>query len=777
MKLTPEQKLKLLELALQKKQADDAKALRTEVKGEKGDIPKHKWVGTSLAFENIDGTFGELVDLKGDQGERGEKGDKGESGKDGKDATLTEEFKTSVVETVYGAMAMDISAIESKIEELKSQHSELYKHSEEPIDGAEVVDAINALDTDDNSLKIDASHIKNLPKFVQDLQNVGAYVHFLSALNDVNVSGATDAQVLTYNATTGKWEAADAAGGTGSGDVTAASNFGNDNRIIRSDGVTKGVQSSGVTLSDTDSISGLVNTTSTGQFLSADGSVSAPTYSFSGDTDTGWYRVGSTLRYAKDGIERIRITSGGNISVNNNATGIATSNGIFHGTYDADPQDQDGIVVIDTYSSEGWTTTIGGRRARGTAAAPSQIMSGDKIVEFIGKGWDGHGDFCPSNRALMGFYANEDWNSSTNNGTYITLNTTTDGTGANHTSLLIDDEGNVAVNSATTNITTTVFPSTWAATSSKHFAVISGGINRDAGIFIRNSDSTAGLDTWLDTSARFIYHDSLVDHASASHIFRLRTLGTAVTPLTLDISGALLGVGSNLRLQGGTSGTATIVAPAAAGTPTLTLPTTSGTFLTSADKISAHAATTSAELAGVISDETGSGSLVFATSPTLVTPTLGTFAATAGTITNTITNYNGIATAGNGLASVVATGGATGQTAALAATTIFAVPASKGGMYMVCVNANITRGATTSSILGNVDVTFTSPTDSVAKTLLDGNVNQYNRTAGNTTADGVSITFPVYAKASTNIQLAIGYTSSGATTMEYEYRYSVIYLG
>jgi hypothetical protein len=36
------------------------------------------------------------------------------------------------------------------------------------------------------------------------------------------------------------------------------------------------------------------------------------------------------------------------------------------------------------------------------------------------------------------------------------------------------------------------------------------------------------------------------------------------------------------------------------------------------------AATTSLELKGVISDETGSGSLVFATSPTLVTPVLGT---------------------------------------------------------------------------------------------------------------------------------------------------------
>jgi hypothetical protein len=41
-------------------------------------------------------------------------------------------------------------------------------------------------------------------------------------------------------------------------------------------------------------------------------------------------------------------------------------------------------------------------------------------------------------------------------------------------------------------------------------------------------------------------------------------------------------------------------------------------------KLSQFAATTSAELAGVISDETGTGALVFASSPTLVTPALGT---------------------------------------------------------------------------------------------------------------------------------------------------------
>jgi hypothetical protein len=47
-----------------------------------------------------------------------------------------------------------------------------------------------------------------------------------------------------------------------------------------------------------------------------------------------------------------------------------------------------------------------------------------------------------------------------------------------------------------------------------------------------------------------------------------------------------------------------------------TIPT-SKTIVVTTDKLSVHAATTSAELAGVISDETGSGSLVFATAPTL----------------------------------------------------------------------------------------------------------------------------------------------------------------
>ena len=79
-----------------------------------------------------------------------------------------------------------------------------------------------------------------------------------------------------------------------------------------------------------------------------------------------------------------------------------------------------------------------------------------------------------------------------------------------------------------------------------------------------------------------------------------------------------------------------------------------GTVAYVADKLSAFAATTSSELAGVISDETGSGSLVFASSPTLITPTLG--AALATSVTATSGNMTVGAASGNNSVNLVPTG-------------------------------------------------------------------------------------------------------------------------
>jgi hypothetical protein len=73
-----------------------------------------------------------------------------------------------------------------------------------------------------------------------------------------------------------------------------------------------------------------------------------------------------------------------------------------------------------------------------------------------------------------------------------------------------------------------------------------------------------------------------------------------------------------------------------------TIPSTK-TLVVTTDNLSVHAATTSAELAGVISDETGSGALVFGTGPTMTLPVINniklgytTTATAAGTTTLTV---------------------------------------------------------------------------------------------------------------------------------------------
>lgn len=59
--------------------------------------------------------------------------------------------------------------------------------------------------------------------------------------------------------------------------------------------------------------------------------------------------------------------------------------------------------------------------------------------------------------------------------------------------------------------------------------------------------------------------------------------------------------------------------------------------ITTASKISALAATSSSELAGVISDETGTGALVFANTPTLVTPAIGAATGTSLVLSGALT--------------------------------------------------------------------------------------------------------------------------------------------
>lgn len=131
-----------------------------------------------------------------------------------------------------------------------------------------------------------------------------------------------------------------------------------------------------------------------------------------------------------------------------------------------------------------------------------------------------------------------------------------------------------------------------------------------------------------------------------------------------------------------------------------------------ANGLDQFAATTSLELKGVISDESGSGALVFATSPTLVTPALGTPSALVGTsITGTGSGF----TAGNVTTNANLTGHitSTGNAAILGSFTMSQLSAavSDGTVSFatgVEDNADVTDAANVASALTNGVAALTS---------------------------------------------------------------------
>lgn len=138
-----------------------------------------------------------------------------------------------------------------------------------------------------------------------------------------------------------------------------------------------------------------------------------------------------------------------------------------------------------------------------------------------------------------------------------------------------------------------------------------------AGSTATTTITTTGFIKTAGTSAQFLKADGSVDSSTY-----LTTLGTAATSITTT----------------GTSGASTLIANVL-NVPNYTLAGLGGTTLAAvnAQNLSVFAATTSLQLAGVISDETGSGALVFGTSPTfttnITTPEIIGSSASSGTLT------------------------------------------------------------------------------------------------------------------------------------------------
>jgi hypothetical protein len=188
---------------------------------------------------------------------------------------------------------------------------------------------------------------------------------------------------------------------------------------------------------------------------------------------------------------------------------------------------------------------------------------------------------------------------------------------------------------------------------------------------------------------------------------------------------------------------------------------TGGTVAYTANKLSVFAATTSTELRGVISDETGSGALVFATSPSLTTPTLGvasatsinrvaiTAPATSATLTiadgKTLTSSNTVTLSGtDGSTLTFGSGGTVAYTAnklsAFAATTsneLASIISDETGTGALVFGTNPTVMAptyATASSAADTDTTINAATTDVATLIVSftatRTINVSNLTAG-----------------------------------------------
>jgi hypothetical protein len=144
-----------------------------------------------------------------------------------------------------------------------------------------------------------------------------------------------------------------------------------------------------------------------------------------------------------------------------------------------------------------------------------------------------------------------------------------------------------------------------------------------------------------------------------------------------------------------------------------------GTVAYKGTSLAQFASTTSAELAGVISDETGSGALVFATSPTLVTPTLG--AATVTSLTGSSGNLSITAAAGNNNVNLVPTGTGTVDVANKRITSVAEPTQSSDAATKNYVDAVKTgldvKDSVRVATIGALTVTYSNGTSGVGATL------------------------------------------------------------
>jgi hypothetical protein len=111
------------------------------------------------------------------------------------------------------------------------------------------------------------------------------------------------------------------------------------------------------------------------------------------------------------------------------------------------------MMVFDYYASNNSSSLFLGRKARGTLASPTSVLSNDALTGIGGRGYSATA-FTTGSSAFIGIFAAENF-TDTAQGAYITFETVPTGSTTRAERMRIDSSGNTQINSIAAGTTTT----------------------------------------------------------------------------------------------------------------------------------------------------------------------------------------------------------------------------------------------------------------------------------------------------------------------------------
>lgn len=354
-----------------------------------------------------------------------------------------------------------------------------------------------------------------------------------------------------------------------------------------------------------------------------DGTVGAPSIAFTDDTNTGiWSPSNDSIAVSTAGVQRWTVDSSGRTLIGHTAA------------LDIDALQGAGLQIsgvsefaglsVSRWSNDALGGAIALAKSRaGTIGTFTVVQTGDTLGTIRFSGTDG------SDATSVGAEIRAEVDAAPGNNDVpgrLVFSTTADGAATVTDRLVLDSSGALKPNA-----NDGVSLGTVTRAFSDLFFSFGAVIDFDASdITVTHSANALSLaggililpDTGLRIGASFPFSDSsgtlTLTNVDLLDATTETTIEAAIDSLpncnsiqgqTFTLSGAFVRSGAH---------SLTLITT---GSTNLTLPT-SGTLVSSSDHLGVHAATTSAQLAGVISDETGSGALVFGTSPSFTTSML-----------------------------------------------------------------------------------------------------------------------------------------------------------